>query len=230
MIMLFMKTYINSRSGEQIKVVDVWQFQYSCCLANITRNRTVCSGQQLSRSTINELLVEIQCTFIIGWIIWAPSREFVSSSIPSWQILTAHAQSFRGARDLAFCLKVPLDSLLVWASSEGSGETARMRRLAWTFAARIGDKYQIRLTRSIYGHHFLSCEEKCYTTRSQYPFSFFRLLNVFNYYRTTTQQLTVSLLRINIRIGFYNMEKRIIMVLFWGSPENLIYVTRRIWT
>ena len=28
-------------------------------------------------------------------------------------ILTAHAQSFRGARDLAFCLKVPLDSLLV---------------------------------------------------------------------------------------------------------------------
>ena len=74
----------------------------------------------------------------------------MSSSIPSWQILTAHAQSFRGARDLAFCLKVPLDSLLVWASSEGSGETARMRRLAWTFAARICYKYQIRLTRSIY--------------------------------------------------------------------------------
>ena len=79
---------------------------------------------------------------------WAPSSEFVSSSIPSWQILTAHAQPFRRARDLAFCLKVPLDSLLVWASSGGSGETAQMRRLAWTFAARICDKYQIRLTRS----------------------------------------------------------------------------------
>ena len=79
---------------------------------------------------------------------WAASSEFVSSSIPSWQILTAHAQPFREARDLAFCLKVPLDSLLVWASSGGSGETARMRRLAWTFAARICDKYQIRLTRS----------------------------------------------------------------------------------
>ena len=82
-------------------------------------------------------------------IIWAASSGFVSSSIPSRQILTAHAQPLRGARDLAFCLKVPLDSLLVWASSEGSGETARIRRLAWTFAARIGDKYQIRLTRSI---------------------------------------------------------------------------------
>ena len=81
--------------------------------------------------------------------IWAPSSEFVSSSIPSWQILTAHDQPFRGAKDLVFCLKVPLDSVLVWASSGGSGETARMRRLAWTFAARIGYKYQIRLTRSI---------------------------------------------------------------------------------
>ena len=84
----------------------------------------------------------------------AASSEFVSSSIPSWQTLTAHAQPFREARDLAFCLKVPLDSLLVWASSEGSGETARMRRLAWTFAARIGYKYQIRLTRSNRFPHF----------------------------------------------------------------------------
>ena len=29
----------------------------------------------------------------------------------------------------------------------GSGATARMRKLAWTFPARIGDKHQIRLTR-----------------------------------------------------------------------------------
>ena len=65
-----------------------------------------------------------------------PVKRILSSSIPSWQIFTAHAQPFRGARDLVFCLKVPLASLLVWASSEGSGETARMRRLAWTFAAR----------------------------------------------------------------------------------------------
>ena len=96
---------------------------------------------------------EFSCWLSLYWnIIWALSSEFVSSSIPSWQISTVHVQPFRGARDLAFCLNVPLDSLLVWASSEGSGETARMRRLAWTFAARIGDKYQIRLTRSILWH------------------------------------------------------------------------------
>ena len=96
-------------------------------------------------------------------IIWAPSSEFVSSSIPSWQILTAHAQPFRGTRDLAFCLKVPLDSLLVWASSGGSGETVRMRRLAWNFAARIGDKYQIPLTRSI---SWLHCDSWIYMLKN----------------------------------------------------------------
>ena len=104
--------------------------------------------------TIRVIVFRYICVCLIHNInqnaIWAPSSEFVSSSIPSWQILTAHAQPFRGARDLAFCLKVPLHTLLVWASSGGSGETARMRRLAWTFAARIGDKYQIRLTRSIW--------------------------------------------------------------------------------
>ena len=94
-----------------------------------------------------DLLLRYFVTFIMYAIIWAPSSEFVSSSIPSWQILTALDQPFRGARDLAFCLKVPLDSLPIWASSGGSGENARMRRLAWTFAARIGDKYQICLTR-----------------------------------------------------------------------------------
>ena len=93
--------------------------------------------------------------------ICGASSEFVSSSIPSWQILTAHAQSFRGARDLAFCLKVPLDSLLLWGSSGGSGETARMRRLAWTLAARIGDKYQIRLTRPIFSWFFLRNSQIC---------------------------------------------------------------------
>ena len=89
-------------------------------------------------SRTSNMIVPWKVTFNLGPV-------FVSSSIPSWQISTAHAQPFRGARDLAFCLKVPLDSLLVWASSNGSGETARMRRLAWTFAARIGDMYQIRL-------------------------------------------------------------------------------------
>ena len=103
-------------------------------------------GRARQGSTVGRVLLQrISCSGLTVEY-WAPSSEFVSSSIPSWQISTAHAQPFRGATDMAFCLKVPHDSLLLWASSEGSGETARMRRLAWTFAARIGDKYQIRVS------------------------------------------------------------------------------------
>ena len=45
---------------------------------------------------------------IFAFFTRAPSSEFVSSSIPSCQVLTARAQPFREARDLAFRLKVPL--------------------------------------------------------------------------------------------------------------------------
>ena len=126
----------------------------------------ICSqSKQLLGSNICMFFSTMQT--LSKYIIWAPSSEFVSSSIPSWQILTEHAQPFRGARDLAFCLKVPLDSLLVWASSGDSGETARMRRLAWTFAARIGDKYQNRLTRPIWDRHTVY---QCLILTNEYVF------------------------------------------------------------
>ena len=115
------------------------------CAVKICHDGMLGDTNSLDGAHICPVLIDIIMT---AAIIWAPSSKFVSSSIPSWQILTAHAQPFRAARDLAFCLRVPLDSLLLWASSGGSGETVRMRMLAWTFAARICDKYQIRLTRS----------------------------------------------------------------------------------
>ena len=130
--------------------LNLWLFEASSafmsCLGAVTDRARLygCAGLP------GPILLVINIIYFhTGYNIWAPSSEFVSSSIPSWQILTVHAPPFKEARDLAFCLKVPLDSLLVWASSWGSGETARMRRLAWTFAARICDKYQIHLTRSI---------------------------------------------------------------------------------
>ena len=108
---------------------------------------------------------------LMTWLILqAELSDEHNCQIPSWQISTAHAQPFRGARDLAFCLKVPLDLMLVWASSEGSGETARMRRLAWTFAARIGDKNQIRLAwPKSKICMYLNCLVRSYTTSLSFP-------------------------------------------------------------
>ena len=134
------------QKARSLAPLNGWACAVKTCHDGMLEDTNSLDGAHIS---ISVLLPVLGFHFFQRQIInWAASSEFVSSSIPSWQILTAHAQPFRRARNLAFCLKVPLDSLLVWASSEGSGETARMRRLAWTFAARIGDKYQIRLTRS----------------------------------------------------------------------------------
>ena len=144
-------------SDVELNCIGSWSLPYidihalcklSCYIFSLTRLKKV----ERKYSNKGGWRIGNRCRMLFQF--WAASSEFVSSSIPSWQILTAHAQPFRGARDLAFCLKVPLDSLLVWASSGGSGETVRMRRLAWTFAARIGDKYQIRLMRPTWSWQF----------------------------------------------------------------------------
>ena len=94
-------------------------------ITKISRTRaSFCSwagGLSFTCSQISTGFLKIWLKWLGKESKWAPSSEFVSLSIPSWSILTAHAQPFRGARDLAFCLKVSLDSLLVWASSGGSG-------------------------------------------------------------------------------------------------------------
>ena len=130
------------RKARSLAPLNAWACAVKICHDGMLEDTNSLDGAQLIGCFF---IIDISAAmmFLCRFSIWALSSEFVSSSIASWQILTAHAHTFRGARNLAFCLKVPLDSLLVWASSEGSCQTARMRRLAWTFAARIGDKYQI---------------------------------------------------------------------------------------
>ena len=52
----------------------------------------------------------------------------------------AHAQPSSGTRCLIFGRTIRLLPYFVCANSEGSGETARVRRLAWAFAGRLCDK------------------------------------------------------------------------------------------
>ena len=79
-----------------------------------------------------EILPEPKWRFTAQRLSCSPFNRFEMTEIllKGCKTLThpfIHAQPFRGARDPAFCLKVPLDSLLVSASSGCSGETARMR-------------------------------------------------------------------------------------------------------
>ena len=50
-------------------------------------------------------------------------------------LTNAHAEISSKAGDMNFVLSLHLQSYFVYAISEGSGESAHMRRLAWAFAA-----------------------------------------------------------------------------------------------
>ena len=63
-----------------------------------------------------------------------------------------------------------------------------MRRLAWTFAARIGDKYQIRLTQSNYNvtmyQHFKNAYTRFYNE--------FKLLLAFDIINAANDSYTIQ--------------------------------------
>ena len=52
-----------------------------------------------------------------------------------------HAQPSSGDRCLIFGWTFHLLSYFMCVNSEGSGETAQMRKLTWAFAGRLRDKY-----------------------------------------------------------------------------------------
>ena len=74
-------------------------------------------------------------------IKWADSWEEGPKHCVVYVPSNAHAQLSSGAKSPALCLKLLLAPYIMRANSEGSGETVRMRRLAWAFAVRICDKY-----------------------------------------------------------------------------------------
>ena len=82
-----------------IELFQCWNL-CQCLVYENTFIQRLCDTKVIQWDIVSESIVFV--------LIWAPSSEFVSSSIPSWQISTAHVQPFRGARDLVFCLKVPL--------------------------------------------------------------------------------------------------------------------------
>ena len=61
-----------------------------------------------------------------------------------------------GRHPVGPCLKLPLAPYIVWANSKGSGETARLRRLALALAICLCDKYTFRINWLI---HILNINE-----------------------------------------------------------------------
>ena len=70
------------------------------------------------------------------------SHEIMVRSVLRKLILQTRMRSHPvGVRCLIFGRTLRLLPYFMCANSEGSGETARMRRLAWAFVGRLCDKY-----------------------------------------------------------------------------------------
>ena len=106
---------------------------------------------------------------------------YFSSSVNSF--FNAHAQPPSGARCLGFGRTLRLLPYCMYAAnSEGSGETARMRRLAWAFAGRLCEKYQNLMSWLITVYFKSGQMHDCWSRDSWFPIhvgAFFLLFAMF---------------------------------------------------
>ena len=87
-------------------------------------------------------------------IIWTSTRDFGTYRICTNASNKRPCLRSRGARGLKDSLSLYLRPYFVHVSSEGSGEPAHWRRLAWTFIAGQCVKYQ---NLYVLAHYVLSC-------------------------------------------------------------------------
>ena len=72
---------------------------------------------------------------------WANSWDYGTFRPPQTHSSNAHAQPSSGAKYPNFGRTLRLLPYFMCATSEGSSENARMRRIAWAFVGRLCDKY-----------------------------------------------------------------------------------------
>ena len=109
-------------------LIRVLTVRMSFCIfrQNMFAKRSLSSSKSLGTSTIEN---------------WAISWDYGTFRAPYTHSSNAHEQPSSGARCLIFGRTLRLLPYFMCANSEGSGETARIRRLARAFTGRLCDKY-----------------------------------------------------------------------------------------
>ena len=82
--------------------------------------------------------------------------------------------------------------LLTHCLYERAVKVARMSRLAWTFAARIGDKYQIRLTRSIFSKALVGRRLRSPEDQELHPYTMFNLVSKLTFNAVLSKAITLN--------------------------------------
>ena len=104
-------------------------------------NQTKCRPKRLESQSTLSFSFFPRCLWINRTSIYAPAHEIMARFVLRKVILQTHMHSHSGARCLNFGRTLRLLPYFMCANSECSGETARMRRLAWAFAGRLCDKH-----------------------------------------------------------------------------------------
>ena len=101
----------------------------------------------ISHELVGRFQPDLHWDMMKSWFVFGGLDLFFSSwdygtfCLPQTHSSNRHAQPSSGARCLVFGRTLRLLPYFMWANSEGSGEPAQMRRLAWAFAGRLCDKY-----------------------------------------------------------------------------------------
>ena len=90
-------------------------------------------------------------------VIWYLHLIVVAVRVAYSHYLITHAQLSSGHKSLIFLFSLKLHPYFVFAGSEGSGETARPRRHARAFTARICDKYPYLMSWLMCMFYLLTC-------------------------------------------------------------------------
>ena len=73
-------------------------------------------------------------------LLWENAHEIMALFVPRKLILQTHMHNHPVGLDIWFLVR-PFVYFHTRANSEGSGETAQMRRLSWAFAGCLCDNY-----------------------------------------------------------------------------------------
>ena len=124
--------------------VHVWGYVQLCKVANyilgvwIFHICTAFQLHQISLDLANGTFMSCKLFTQIGWTITEPTHEIMVLFILRKPIFQTRMRSHPMGLNVWFFGLFPY---FMSTNREGSGETARMRRLAWAFASRLCDKY-----------------------------------------------------------------------------------------
>ena len=138
------KTRTKHRAPTKIGAMINQQQQNHCLGRNWAVSKKLAKSplENMLLSKPNICLAPVEDSGLIQCIIKGKQSYNIIWYLSLTPVINTHAGVSNGARSLQFGLSLHLHPFFVYASSEDSGESAHMRRLAWIFVARHGNKYQ----------------------------------------------------------------------------------------